>query len=162
MAEPNDATLGVMLENLRHLVASEEQRLASLTTRGAGLAGFAGLATAVIAAGSDDVLPLGSKILLAGAVLGLVLAGAGVVLRVMATRDGQAQELGELREYEDLASQGLPSSQIQSRTIQALLKRLAALRKSNGERADWLDRSAKLLAVAVLFAAFATVVRLFA
>lgn len=126
VAGVNERTVTAMLENLRVLVAYEEQRIASLTSRGAGLAGFAGLATAVIAAGSDDVLPLASKVLLAGAVLGLVLAAAGVVLGVMATRDGQIESLDSVASYEDADAQSLPTAQLETQTIEALLKRLKA------------------------------------
>jgi hypothetical protein len=151
-----------MVENLRCLVAHEEQRLASLTTRGAGFAGFAGLATAVIATASDDVLPLAAKILFVVAASGLVLVAAGIVLGTMATREGKVQSLADVARYRDPASQTLPREQLEITIIDALLERLEALRAGNGARAAWLDRAARLLVVSVLFAAAAAVVRFFA
>lgn len=151
-----------MLDNLRRLVAYEEQRLNSLTTRGSGLAGFAGLATAVIVAGSDGAIPLASKILLTASVVGLVFAAGGVVLKILPPRKTTIQSLAQLRLYRATLYQSVAPARVEVQTIDILIDRLEGLRKQNKARAEWLNRSARALVVAVLLASIAAVIRLFA
>lgn len=151
-----------MLDNLRRLVAYEEQRLNSLTTRGSGLAGFAGLATAVIAAGNDSTIPLASKILLIAAVIGLVFAAGGVVLKILPTRGATIQSLAQLRLYREMPYQTVSPARVEYQMIDILIERLGGLREQNKSRAKWLNRSARALVAAVFLAAVSTVIRFFA
>jgi hypothetical protein len=158
----NERTVVAMLDNLRRLVASEEQRLNSLTTRGSGLAGFAGLATAVIVAGDDGGIPLASKILLTVSVAVLVLAAGGVVLKILPPRKTTIQSLDELRLYRATLYQSVSPARVEVQIIDILITRLERLRNQNKARAEWLNFSARALVTAVLLAATAAVVRFFA
>jgi hypothetical protein len=157
----DERTIEAMLDNLRRLVSYEEQRLQSLTTRGSGLAGFAGLATAVISIGEVNSLPLAGRILLAAAAGGLVAAAAGVVLGMLTARGGTIQSTRQLALYRETAYQAVSPARVNLQIIDILITRLEGLREQNAVRAMWLNRSALVLVVSVLLAATAAVVRLF-
>jgi hypothetical protein len=158
----DERTVAAMVDNLRRLVAYEEQRLNSLTTRASGLAGFAGLATAVIAAGNDGKMPLASEILLIASAAALLLAATGVVLKILPTREATIQSLPQLSFYTERTCQSVPPARIEVQMIDILFKRLRMLRKQNRGRAKWLNRSARALVVGVFLAAAATVISFFA
>lgn len=158
----NERTIASMLDNVRRLVAYEEQRLNSLTTRGSGLGGFAGLATAVIVAGSGGGMPLFSEILLTASVGCLLIAAGGVVLKIVPTREATIQSLAQLRLYRATRNQSVPPARIEVQMIDILIERLEGLRAQNKARARWLNRSATALGAAVLLAATAAVIRFFA
>jgi len=150
------------MDNLRRLVAYEEQRLSSLTTRGSALAGFAGLATAVISTSDVATMPLASRILLAIAVIGLVIAAAGVVLGILIAREGTIQSTRQVALYTDVQAQSVPPERINVQIVDILIKRLDGLRKQNAARALWLKISALSLVGSVVLAAIAALIRLFA
>lgn len=159
----NTDTVEAMLDNLRRLVAYEEQRLSSLTTRGSGLAGLSGLATAVLsAAGSNSALPLASKMLFTAAVAGLVFTAAGVVLGMLTARGGSIQSTRQLALYRDAAYQSVSPARVNVQIIDTLIRRLEGLRNQNRTRAMWLNRSALALVVSVILAATAAVISFFA
>lgn len=157
------ATVEAMLENVRRLVAYEEQRLSALTTRGSGLVGLSGLATAVIsAAGSDAAFPLVSKVLFVGAMAGLIFVAAAVVLGMMTPRPGTIQSTRRLALYTDPAYQSVSPERVKVQMLDSLVKRLKGLREQNKLRAMWLSRSALVFVVAVTLTALASVIRFFA
>jgi hypothetical protein len=158
----NEATVEAMMDNLRRLVGYEEQRLSSLATRGSALAGFAGLATAVISTSDVGTLPLASRILLAIAVIGLVIAAAGVVLGMLTARDGTIQSTRQVALYTDPQAQSVPPARINVQIVDILIRRLDGLRHQNAARAMWLNRSALSLVFSVVLAAIAALIRLFA
>jgi len=157
----NASTVEALLDNLRRLVAYEEQRLNSLTTRGSALAGFSGVGTAVIAAGSAANLPLSVKILLVAAAVSLVFVASGVVIGMLATRPATIQSTRQVALYREPGYQAVSSARVQVQMIDILISRLDGMRKQNHERATWLNRSALVLVVAVVLAAAAAAVRLF-
>jgi hypothetical protein len=156
----NPATVEALLDNLRRLVAYEEQRLNSLTTRGSALAGFAGIGTAVIAAGSGGGLPLVVKLLLLLSAIGLVFVAGGVVLGMLATRTATIQSTRQVALYKETGYQRVSPARVQVQMIDILIRRLSAMRDQNNERATWLNRSALALVVAVTLAALAAALRL--
>lgn len=158
----NGKTVEALLDNLRRLVAYEEQRLNSLTTRGSALAGFAGVGTAVIAAGSEGDLPVVVKILLGVSAVGLVFVAGGVVLGMLATRSTTIQSTMQVSLYRKPGYQEVSPARVQIQMIDILIERLKGLRAQNQMRAAWLNRSALGLIVSVSLAAAAALVRLFA
>lgn len=161
-ADTNAETVAALLDNVRRLVAYEEQRLNSLTTRGSALAGFAGVGTAVIAAGTEGSLPLAVKILLVLAAGGLVFVAAGVVIGMLATRQATIQSLRQVGLYVEPGYWSVKPARVQVQMIDILIKRLRAMRQQNADRATWLNRSALALVVSVFLAALASALRLFA
>jgi hypothetical protein len=154
-------TVEALLDNLRRLVAYEEQRLTSLTTRGSALAGFSGVGTAVIAAGSAADLPLSVKVLLVASAVSLVFVAGGVVIGMLATRPATIQSTRQVALYREPGYQAVSPARVQVQMIDILITRLDCMRTQNHERATWLNRSALVLVAAVLLAAAAAVVRLF-
>lgn len=159
----NEETVAAMLDNLRRLVAYEEQRLNSLTTRGVGLAGFAGLATAVLSAVNiSGAAPDASKVLVSAAIFGLVVVVAGVVLGMLTARGGTIQSTRQLALYMNTAYQSVAPARVNIQIVDTLIRRLEGLRSQNRSRASWLNRSALALVLSVSFAAMAAVIRFFA
>lgn len=158
----NAKTVEALLDNLRRLVAYEEQRLNSLTTRGSALAGFAGVGTAVIAAGSEGSLDLAVKVLLAVSAAGLVFVAGGVVLGMLATRSTTIQSTMQVSLYRQPGYREVSPARVQIQMIDILIGRLKGLRAQNQTRAAWLNRSALGLIASVALAATAALVRLFA
>lgn len=155
-------TVEAMLDNVRRLVAYEEQRLSSLTSRGSALLGLSGLATAVLgAAGSNAAFPLGSKVLFALSIVALVFTAAAIVLGMLAARGGTIQSTRQLELYRDPGYQRVSPARVQVQILDSLLRRLEGLREQNRRRAMWLNRGALSVAVAVLLAASAGVIRFF-
>jgi hypothetical protein len=157
----NPETVVALLDNLRRLVAYEEQRLNSLTTRGAALAGFAGAGTAVIAAGSQESLPTAVKVLLVLAAALLVFVVAAIVLGVLSTWRATIQSTRQVALYREAGYQTVSPARAQVQIIDVLIPRLDDLRKQNHKRAAWLNRASLALAVAVLLVAVAGAIRLF-
>jgi hypothetical protein len=160
-ASTKPETVAALLDNLRRLVAYEEQRLNSLTTRGSALAGFAGVGTAVLAAGSEEHLPLAVKVLLIMAATGLIFVAAAVVVGMLATRRATIQSTRQVSLYRDPGYQAVTPPRVQVQMIDVLITRLEDLRAQNRERATWLNRASLILVLAVLLAAAAGTVRLF-
>ena len=159
----NEETIEAMLENLRRLVAYEEQRLTSLTTRGSGLAGLSSVAAAVLsAAGSASGLPLASRILFVGAIAGLVFTVGGVVLGMVTTREATIQSTRQVALYRDPSIRHVSPARIKVQIIDVLIDRLEALRDQNLIRAAWLNRCALALAISVFLAGCAAVIKFFA
>jgi hypothetical protein len=157
----NEKTVAALLENLRLLVAYEEQRLNSLTTRASALAGFAGAGTALIAAGSGGHLALGVKLLLLLAAAALVFTAAAVVIGVLATHQATIQSTRQVSLYRVPSYWQVNPARVQKQTIDVLVTRLTDLRSQNQVRATWLNRASLALTGAVVFAAVAGAVRLF-
>jgi hypothetical protein len=157
----NQDTVEVLLDNLRRLVAYEEQRLNSLTTRSSALAGFAGAGTAVIAAGSSTHLALAVKVLLVAAAAGLVFSTAAVVVGVIATQQATIQSTRQVSLYREQGYREVTPARVKIQMIDVLITRLEQLRAQNQVRATWLNRASLSLAAAVLLAGVAGAVRLF-
>lgn len=157
----NPETVEALLDNLRRLVSYEEQRLNSLTARGSALAGFAGVGTAVIVAGSQEDLPLVVKVLLILAAAGLVFTAAAVVVGVLATWRATIQSTRQVSLYREPGYQSVSPARVQIQMIDVLITRLEDLRAQNHERAAWLNGASLALVLAVLLAAVAGAVRLF-
>lgn len=160
-AEVNEDTVAAMLDNLRRLVAYEEQRLGSLNTRGSALAGFAGVGTAVIASDGGGGLPLGIKVLLVLAAVSLLFAAGAVVLGMFTTKPAAIQSTRQVSQYGEQAYRIVKPARVQVQMVDALIARLADLRSQNLERATWLDRAALALILAVFLASTAAAFRLF-
>ncbi|HEU5063647.1 MAG TPA: hypothetical protein VFT79_10930 [Solirubrobacterales bacterium] len=158
----NPKTVEALLDNLRRLVAYEEQRLSSLTTRGAALAGFAGVGTVVIAADDQEHLPVVAKVLLVLAAAGLVFTAAAIVLGVLSTWRATIQSTRQVSLYREPGYRTVSPARVQVQMIDVLIPRLEALRAQNHERATWLNRASLALVVAVFLASVAGAIRLFA
>jgi hypothetical protein len=156
-------TIEAMLDNLRRLVAYEEQRAANLVARGIGLAGFTGLTTAVLAAARlDSSLPCIGKVFVGIALVLLVGAAATVVLGLLMTRVAPSQSTRQVSLYTEEGYRRVSAARVQVQIIDTLTRRLAGLRAANRSRAAWVNRALLAIVLAVLSAAGAAMARLVA